>query len=351
MSTITELDPKKFSEVSLPSVKTLRVYHSIPENVENPPRLIFFHGFTRFVNMYTLLLARLSEKFEVLAYDSPGTGGSSGILTGSYSLDSFIEVALELLSSPTFRWIPRAARTLFRGGMRYDPATITEETTLDSQEISKSLVDSISSDRKTFTIVGHSVGGLFAAALANACWPHVSNVHMIAPAGILCPMNNYWTKLSGGIFGFAKRFRARLFPGKTIEGFIETQAQSWAIYTLPGMAARMEEDFTRLYRQNASAAVDRFLGMVSFPWSESSGTFEELNKIIAQTEGITAHVHLMGDDKVIPYTPVNSFFDRMAPSMKVTTYPSVGHDWVMVQPVSIVREIEKMEGLNASHTK
>ena len=329
-----------FTTISVPSVEKLRVFHSIPHGVDNPPRLLFLHGYSFFTDLYATLLNELCSHFEVLAFDSPGTGGSGPIFDGDYTLNTLVEVALELLTVNQLKWVPRAASVLYKANMKYDPDRMLDSQSGEDKQLAESLAESLalSTDRKKFTIVGHSMGAFLAAELTAACWNCVEAVYLVAPAGIKCELKNFWSDLCGGALGIFRKAYAKLRHKQTIERWVAIQRDSLAQGRSVTHAEQMQKDFSEAYLANSKAAVSRFCCLVDFPWSGGHDVFRELESII-EKKGLNAYCYLMEQDEVIPYKDVSAFFRDIMPNCNLHTVSAANHDWVNDHPHLLVHNI------------
>lgn len=337
---MSALNQDCFATISVSSVERLRVFHSVPNGVDNAPRLLFLHGYSFFTDLYSALLNELCAHFEVLAFDSPGTGGSGSIFDGDYTINTLVEVALELLTINQLRWVPRAASVLYKANIKYDPERMLDSQSEEDKHLAESLAESLalSTDRKKFTIVGHSMGAFLAAELTTACWNCVEAVYLVAPAGIKCELKNFWSDLCGGVLGPFRKIYAKLRHRQTIEKWVDIQLNSLAQGRSVTRANQMQKDFSEAYLANSKAAVSRFCSLVDFPWSDGQNVFRELESIV-EKKGLNVYCYLMEEDEVIPYKEVSAFFRDIMPNCRLHTVSAANHDWVNDHPHLLIYNI------------
>lgn len=293
-ASLMRLDPACFATVDLPTGKT-RYYLA---GDESRPKLIFFHGFNFFCELYAPFLNCLSEHFRVLCPDLPGHGETGPTPDKKYPISCFLDCAWELMQVVGWKG-------------------------------------------EKVHIAGHSMGGMLTCEAAKDARfaPLALSVTPICPAGIGI-LSDRTTKLITTPFGsFLLKFTA--MAKKSCKKGLATK--SWSVIPTP-IAAPMQQQFEANLDANAKRIMKRlaYQGR-KFPWDQSQEAFRNLQAL--KDAGTPVQVFLTETDKYIDVPATREFLAANCAGVPLVVYKALPHEVLAVIPHALTMAVCEAAGV------
>jgi len=293
-ASLMALDNSCFSVANLQTGKT-RYYLA---GGEDKPKLLFFHGFNFFCELYAPILNCLAQHFRVLCADLPGHGETGPTPDEQYPVSCFLDCAWDL--------------------MRH-----------------------VGWEGQKIHIAGHSMGGMLTCEAANdpRFSPLILSVSALCPAG-LGIQSDKTTKVIMTPFGsFLLKFTA-IAKKSCKKGMVE---KSWS--AIPAqIAGPMQQQFEKNLDTNAKRIMKRlaYQGR-KFPWNQSQEAFKNLQAL--KTAGTPVTVFLTEADKYIDIPTTKEFLTANCPDVPLIVYKSLPHEIPAVIPHAITQVICEAAGV------
>ena len=331
--------------------KALKEQNQIDSITANPsteqyPRVLFLHGFDFDTTINAPFINALAMTHEVLTFDWPATGGSDGTPGDSYDIDTLIRYCLEVLSLPVLNWIhgfeildeppgspvqPPAELNPQDVNNPSGPSAAATATTVRYPVRTYKLINPTSSQQK-ITLVGHSSGGLMAAAMAPILKDIVDKVVLLAPVGMVMELNR---KL---IFMRDHPILARItqplmsvYPTLALKTFLDCADR--VKYLPEPLQANVKRKYESHVRSRCTSAIKQAINSsAAFPWTSGKEYFTRLDDL-----GLETVLVLANDDAIIQCAKAKEQFEKYCPRINIVFRSVGGHDFHLVYPVETLK--------------